>query len=258
MGPRDLAEMDELLEELAGILTAASSSGNTLTYANPHTSAFREKLAELRRRSSELTKNFPHDSFPLISAAAMKLSNAVNTLVAEFPGNIRKHKRAVEALRTIWALNVRPEIYRVELALAVTAGVILPEDQNLFSGKDKYLREITFEINRCFRNGAYNGCSVLIRRLLETLIIQSYEKKGLAATVQNQANGQYFKLEKLIDDLIATNPFGLSRNALGALPKLKRIGDWGAHNRNILIREQDIEGIKAEARLCFEELLKHA
>jgi hypothetical protein len=57
---------------------------------------------------------------------------------------------------------------------------------------------------------------------------------------------------------LATNSFGLSRNALGALPKLKRIGDWGAHNRNILIRESDIEEIKAEARLCFEELLKLA
>jgi hypothetical protein len=58
--------------------------------------------------------------------------------------------------------------------------------------------------------------------------------------------------------LVSTNPFGLSRNALEALPKLKRIGDWGAHNRNVLIRESDIEGIKVDARLCFEELLRLA
>ena len=256
MGPRDLAEMDELLEELAGILAGIDGTG-ILKYSNTATGNFRERLAELRRRSSELEKIFPRNAFPLIASAAKKLSNAVNVLVAEFPGKIINHKNAIEKLKTIWALEVRPEIYRVEVALAVTAGVILPEDAALFRGKDRYLREITFEINRCFRNGAYNGCSVLMRRLLETLIIQAHEKRGTIANVRNSVNGRYYKLDKLIDDITAQNAFNLSRNAIAALPKLKKLGDWGAHNRNILVRETDIDGIKTEARLCFEELFRH-
>jgi Domain of unknown function (DUF4145) len=256
MGPRDLAEMDELLEELGDILNSANPNSGNLGYDDPKTPDFRAHLAELRRRSAELVKNFPSDSFPLIARSVRKLSNHVGTLVADFPGNINNHKQMVEGLKTVWALQVRPEIYRVEIALAVSAGVILPEDHMIFKGKDKYLREITYEINRCFRNGAYNGCSVLMRRLLETLIIQAHEKKGTVSTAQNPSTGFFYKLEKLIDDLIASNPFGLSRNALEALPKLKRIGDWGAHNRNLLIRESDIEDIKADARLCFEELIR--
>ena len=258
MGPGELAEMDELLEELGGILTSANPNSDSLQYEDPQTRAFRERLAELRRRSGNLLVNFPRDTFPLVARSVGKLANSVNLLVADFPGSISSHKQAIENLKTIWSLQVRPEIYRVEIALAVTAGVILPEDRSMFKGKDSYLWEIVLEINRCFRNGAYNACSVLMRRLLETLIIQAHEKKGTAVTVRNPATGRFHKLEKLIDDLIATNPFGLTRNALDALPKLKRIGDWGAHNRNILIRETDIEDIKAEARVCFEELLRHA
>jgi hypothetical protein len=258
MGPRELAEMDELLDELGEILANADPNSDTLQYEDPKTKDFRERLAELRKHSADFANSFPRDTFPLVARAAKELSNRVNVLVADFPGNVADHKQAVEDLKTVWFLQVKPEIYRIEIALAVTAGVVLPEDHNLFRGKDKYLREIVFEINRCFRNGAYNGCSVLMRRLLETLIIQVHEKRGTAATAQNPATGRYYKLEKLIDDLLATNPFSLSRNALEALPNIKRIGDWGAHNRNILIRETDIEEVKADARVCFEELLRLA
>jgi hypothetical protein len=257
MGPRELAEMDELLEELGRILTEADAHSDSLEFEDPTTKEFRERLAELRKLSGELLNTFPRDTFPLVARAMKSLANAVNSLVADFPGSIHDHKRTVEVLKTVWFLRVKPEIYRVELALAETGGVILPEDPALFRGRDKYLREIVFEINRCFRTGAYNGCSVLMRRLLETLIIQVHEKMGIVATAQN-ADGHYHKLDKLIDDVILGNPFALSRNALDALPKLKRTGDWGAHNRNILIRRSDIEDIKADARVCFEELLRHA
>jgi hypothetical protein len=258
MGPREFAEMDEVLEELAIILEKANPATGSLTYGDPLTKDFGERLAELRKHSGEFIKNFPRDCFPLVARAVSILSNRVNELVADFPGQVPKHKQSVEELKKIWFIQVRPEIYRVEMALAVTAGIILPEDHNMFRGKDKYLREITFEINKCFRSGAYNACSVLMRRLLETLIIQVHEKRGTAGTAQNPNTGRYYKLDKLIDDLIQTNPFGLSRNALDALPKLKRVGDWGAHNRNILVREPDIEQLKSDARLCFEELLRLA
>jgi hypothetical protein len=258
MGPRELAEMDELLAELKVILASANPNSDSLKYEDPKTRDFRERIAELRKHSANFLNDFPRDAFPLVARAVKELSNRVNVLVAEFPGSIVKHKQAIEELETVWFIKVKPEIYRVEIALAVTAGVILPEDPSMFRGKDRYLREIVFEINRCFRNGAYNGCSVLMRRLLETLIIQAHEKKGTVAMAQNQSTNRFYKLEKLIDDLISTNPFNLSRNALDALPTLKRIGDWGAHNRNILIRQSDIENVKAEGRLCFEELLRHA
>jgi hypothetical protein len=257
MGPREIAETDELLQELSRILSTAKPGRANLKYGEADTNAYRAGLAELRTHSVNLIKDFPSNAFPLVARAAKKFSNRVNALVVNFPGSVASNKKAIEELTTIWFLDVRPEIYTVEFALAVTVGVLLPEDPTMFRGKDGYLRQIVFEINRCYRSGSYNACSVIMRRLLETLIIQVHEKKGTTASAKN-ASGAYFHLEKLIDDLVGTNPFNLTRNSLDALPRLKRIGDWGAHNRNILIRETDIENIKADARVCFEELLRQS
>lgn len=125
----------------------------------------------------------------------------------------------------------------------------------MFLGKDRYLRDITIEINSCYRNGAYNSCSVLLRRLLETLIIKAHTRSS-TLNLATDANGEFYKLEKLIDDVVTQKHFGLSRNAYDAMPILKRLGDWGAHNPNILIRKLvDLDPIRDKARVCFEELI---
>ncbi len=69
------------------------------------------------------------------------------------------------------------------------------------------------------------------------------------------ANGEFYHLGRLIDDVVAKGLFGLSRTAYEAMPELKRIGDWGAHNPNLLVRQTDLDQIRAKARACFEELL---
>lgn len=159
-------------------------------------------------------------------------------------------------MKTIWHLEVRPSIYSLELALAVTGGVYLPEEPALFRGKERIFRDIAIEVNICYRNGASNACSVLLRRLVVSLIIKVHQNRGTVTTATNPTNGKFYKLDKLIDDIRATNLFTLSQNALDALPELKRLGDWGAHNRNIFVNRTDLDNIKTNARLCFEELLR--
>ena len=150
---------------------------------------------------------------------------------------------------------MRPSIYALENALAVTAGIFLPEDPTLFIGKERYLRDIIFEINLCYKNGAYNACSVLLRRLLETLIIKAHQRAGSLQNV-TKTNGNIYSLEDLIADVVSNKRFSLSRNAYDAMPHLKRLGDWGAHNPNVLIRKVvDLDPIKDKSRLCVEELL---
>jgi len=253
MGPRELTEVGDLVDSLFTILDLITTP--ELAYSNPNTSAFRANITKLRFKANELVGIYPREAFPLVSKAIKRFANKVDVIVQTFPGDVHTQKINSEELRNIWHLEVRPSIYSLELALAVTGGVYLPEDPSLYKGKDKILRDIAFEVNICYRNGASNACSVLLRRLVETLIIKVHENKGTTDSATNPASRQFYKLEKLIDDLIATNPFGLTRNALKALPHLKRLGDWGAHNRNLSVRRSDLEDIKADSRLCFEELL---
>jgi hypothetical protein len=254
MGPHEINEVADFLDDMLAILATLPVGTTTLEYGIGQTDSFRETLAKLRTRTAQLVTGFPKDHFPIAYRAIRQFSNAVDTLVSIFPGDVGDLAGATNALKTSWHIKVRPSIYALEVALAVTPGVYLPEDPNLFFGKDRYLRDITIEINTAFRNGAYNACSVLLRRLLETLIIKAHTRSGTPEMATN-AGGEFYHLGKLIDDITQNRLFGLSRNAYEAMPDLKRLGDWGAHNPTVMVRHTDLEPLKIKARLCFEELL---
>lgn len=243
-----------LLDDLLNVLRSVPNGIAQLAYGIEQTERFREGLAKLRTRTGQLMTSFPEAHFPIANRAILEFSEEVDTFVKLFPGEVQTLIMATDNLKTSWHIDVRPYIYALELALAVTPGVFVPEDPNLFTGKDRYLRDITIEVNTAYRNGAYNACSVLLRRLLETLIIKAHTRNGTAAMAQN-ANGEFYHLTRLIDDVTQNQLFGLTRNAYDAMPDLKRLGDWGAHNPNLLVRITDLEPLKPNARLCFEELL---
>jgi hypothetical protein len=252
MNPREFNEVGDLVESLSSIFDSISTS--SFVYSNQNTIRFRKNLAELRSKTNQIVGLFPADSFPIANKAVCRFADKLQTIIAKFPGEVDIQKKYSEELKNIWFLEVRPAVYQIEITLAITGGVLLPEDPTLFRGKDTRLRDIAFEVNICYRNGACNACSVMLRRLIETMIIKCHEKNGTENDVKNAA-GNFYKLEALIDDIISNNRFSLTRNAKDALPKLKRLGDWGAHNRNISVRSSDLQDIKSDARLCFEELL---
>jgi hypothetical protein len=254
MGPHEIIEVADLLDDMLAILGGVPEGIATLEYGIAATDSFRESLAKLRTRTAQLVTAFPNEHFPIVNRAIRLFSNDVDALVRLFPGNVQALRDASEALKTNWHITVRPSIYTLELALAISPGVYLPEDPGLFAGKDRYLRDITIEINTAFRNGAYNACSVMLRRLLETLIIKAHTRNGTTEMATNR-DGEFYHLGKLIDDVTANQIFGLTRSAYEAMPDLKRLGDWGAHNPSVLVRHTDLEPLKAKARLCFEELL---
>lgn len=255
MGPHEINETADFLDDLLNVLRNVPNGMATLQYGVDQTQRFSEALAKLRTRTSQLVTSFPEAHFPIANRAITEFSEEVDALVKIFPGRVEALTMAAYSLKTSWLIKVRPSVYALELALAVTAGVYLPEHSDLFAGKDRYLRDITVEVNTAFRNGAYNACSVLLRRLLETLIIKAHTRNGTVAMAQD-ANGEFHHLTRLIDDVTNNRLFGLSRNAYDAMPELKRLGDWGAHNPNVLVRVTDLEPLKANARLCFEELLR--
>jgi hypothetical protein len=256
MGPRELTEVGDLVDGLPSILQQIHAPA--LDHADPNTATFRTTIAELRSKANELVGVYPREAFPLANKAIKRFANKVNTIVQNFPGTVEMQSANCADLQNIWHLEVRPSIYSLELALAVTGGVYLPEDPPLFRGKDRIFRDIALEVNICYRNAATNACSVLLRRLVESLIIKVHENRGTLARARDPVTNRFYKLDRLIDDLTATNSFGLTQPALDALPHLKRLGDWGAHNRNINVRRTDLDQIKDNARLCFEELLHFA
>ncbi len=123
----------------------------------------------------------------------------------------------------------------------------------LVKGSRPYIEKVANQINGCYEKGWFDGCAVMIRRLLETLIIEVYEKHGISNKIKK--NGDFMFLKELISEILNEPTLNLSRNTKSALPKLKDIGDKSAHSRRFNAIRRDIDEIKSDLRVVVQELI---
>ena len=123
----------------------------------------------------------------------------------------------------------------------------------LVKGTRSYIEKIANQINGCYECGWFDACAVMIRRLLETLIIEVFEYYKIEAKIKK--NGDYVYLRDLINITLAETSWTLGRNTKNALPKLKDIGDKSAHSRRFNAIRNDIDELKSELRTVTQELL---
>jgi hypothetical protein len=109
-------------------------------------------------------------------------------------------------------------------------------------------------MNGAFAASWYDACAVMMRRLLETSIIEAFEGRGLAANIKGP-DGNYFQLSELVDATLNEPSFALTRNSRRYLPRLRDVGHLSAHSRYYLARREDIENIQQGCRVVVEELL---
>lgn len=129
---------------------------------------------------------------------------------------------------------------------------VLPK--SLFIGTRGYLEKIVNQINGSYEKGWFDACAVMIRRLLETLIIECYETHKISASIKNQS-GDFLYLRDLIAAMLSESSWNIGRNAKRSLPKLKDIGDKSAHSRRFNARRWDIDKVVDDLRVVAEELV---
>jgi hypothetical protein len=117
-----------------------------------------------------------------------------------------------------------------------------------------YIERVTNQINGTYENGWYDACAVMIRRLLETLIIEVFEHHKLEANIKN-STGDFFYLKDLIDKCLQQTAWNLTRNCKQAMPKLKDIGDKSAHSRRYNAQRGDIDPLLADIRVVVQEFV---
>ncbi len=127
----------------------------------------------------------------------------------------------------------------------------------LVRGTRPYLERIVHQINGSYEHGWYDASAVMVRRLVETLIIETFERNNLAMKIKD-ANGDFFLLGELITRLSAEPSFNLSRPVKKALPELKEVGDKSAHSRYFTAHRKDIEKLAPHLRVVVQELISLA
>jgi hypothetical protein len=117
-----------------------------------------------------------------------------------------------------------------------------------------YIERLVEQINGCYEHGWYDASAVMIRRLLETLIIEAFEAYGDAQLIKNK-NGDFVYLKELIDQALSYSGWNLGRNTKAALKDLKDIGDKSAHSRRFTAHRGDIDAIRAALRTAVQEFV---
>jgi len=118
-----------------------------------------------------------------------------------------------------------------------------------------YLVTVARQMNGCYVHEWYDACAVMMRRLLETSIIEAFEAKGLSQAAKN-AKGDFLQLTELIGAALAeTSAWNLTRQTKAALPKLKDIGHTSAHNRYHTAFKTDLDEAKRDCRIVIQEFL---
>lgn len=124
----------------------------------------------------------------------------------------------------------------------------------LFKNTRGYIEKLVFQINKSYENTCYDACAVMVRRLIELLIIETFEYHSIAQKIKN-TNGDFFMLSDLINLTLSEHTWTLGRNTKNGLKKLKIVGDLSAHCRRYNAKRDDIDKIRHDLRVVAEELL---
>ncbi|MBS0410721.1 MAG: DUF4145 domain-containing protein [Proteobacteria bacterium] len=125
---------------------------------------------------------------------------------------------------------------------------------SLVRGTRGYIERVAVQANGAYERGWYDACAVMVRRLLETLIIEAFEAHGLSANIKN-SSGDFFYLGDLIDLTLANPSWNIGRNCKAAMKKLKDVGDKSAHSRRFIAQRGDLDRLLPDIRVVVQELI---
>jgi hypothetical protein len=157
----------------------------------------------------------------------------------------RLHPRMRSSLDSEYAFALKPKPM-------AQSDSVLPTD--LFRGTRDYIERVIQQINKSYDAQLWDCSAVMCRRLLETLIIETYETAGRAGEIKG-SDGNFMMLNGLIGFVERDTSIHLGRNAAKGLRDFKQLGDLSAHNRRFNARQNDIDRVRDGLRVAAEELL---
>jgi hypothetical protein len=120
-----------------------------------------------------------------------------------------------------------------------------------------FIESLAKQINASFEYNIYDGCAVLMRRLLEICIILSYEHSNIDPQIRD-TNGNYQPLEMILSHAKTCAILKLSRDTKSVLDEFRVIGNFSAHKIYYNCRRDDLKTILKPYRATIEELLYKA
>lgn len=138
-----------------------------------------------------------------------------------------------------------------DIAPLVPTNDLIP--MSIVKGTRSYIEEVANQMCCCYDKGLFDACFVMMRKLLETLIIECFERHGASDDIKE--NNQFYFLSELIPKYLNSPYWNASINLQNNIGKIKTFGDLSAHNRRFVAKKDHIDKIKAEAAQVIQEII---
>lgn len=122
-------------------------------------------------------------------------------------------------------------------------------------GTRGYIERVTFQINGTYEQGWFDACAVMMRRLIETLIIECFEAHNISHKIKDPNTGDFYHLSELVSKILQETSWNIGRNSKKALRYFKTIGDQSAHSRRYNAHREDIDKLIPDFRIVCQELI---
>lgn len=235
--------LDALAQEALSISKRARRHRKNLEYDN----FYGNKLAQLRADATNAFSELSENSIGDTSALAELIDGSFSPSIG--------HKDRVTAVREL-SHTLRTKWKQAKIQISTPGNELFPLTL-ITKTRRSYLLVIAKQMNGSFREGWYDACAVMMRRLLEIVIIEAFENHKIEHKIKD-SKSNYLHLTELIDRALSEPAFKLSRNAKTELPKLRDVGHRSAHGRYFTAQRGDIEKVEGGVRVIVEEFLNHA
>jgi len=206
---------------------------------------YADKMADLRADATIAFERLSGGSVGDTSALAV-LIQKIFSADTSGKGRSQAARDLQFALKTTWA-EAKPNNRKLE-------------DNGIFplitlnETKRGYLVAVGKQMNGCYSAGWYDACAVMMRRLLESAIIEAFEARKIDGKIKD-ANGDFFQLTALIRATLAEKAWNLPRNVRKQIEYLRDLGHTSAHNRYYLAKQAYIDELKSVYRETVEAFL---
>lgn len=236
-------------QAICDVAKTAVKNRKSLSGDNFYGNKFHDLLISLSQSEAKLRKLTVADS--LEERETGKLSSSIDTIKS----TTAKPTQRTDALKQIRMVCQSALLPRLE---SMTADPVPETEQVLpmtvVQNTRGYIEKVVQQANGCYEHQWYDACAVMIRRLVETLIIELYEAKGKAAEIQD-SNNNFLMLGDLVDRITGDKSWNLGRETKQTLPLLKSLGDRSAHTRRYLAKKADIDKVLHGLRVVVDDLL---
>ena len=198
------------------------------------------------RTASELAEDLEDEGLgrPNVTHLHRDLTKNRQTVKGKRPKSFQVHTKYVPQLASKYGSLL--SIKEVD-----TTPSVIPVD--FVQGTRPHLEQLAKEINGAYNYQFYDASAVLIRRLLESLIIEVFISKKLVHEIR--VNNAFLMLDKLVSKICNHQQIVLSRNAPKSMEAIKSLGDTAAHDRTYITVQADIDDVKQQIRRTIRELL---